>query len=335
MVKAQVLARRNDANTAPSPPDVDALTADWCKALDAGHASVDAARLYLKPDYLAVHSQKLEQERAEVVGLLRHLAHEQHRQGSLIRWLATPRHTRAMLSLPDEIDACVFDLDGVLTTSDALHAEAWADALDPFLLAHSHPRVFVPFDCRRDYEDHLAGRPRLQGLHSFLAARGLSLPEGKPDDPPGKETVAAIAARKNQALRARLDHEGIAAFETARSYLEAASTLGIRRAVVSASLNTPEMVERAGLSHLVEACVDGRSMRAGELEGRPAPDTVLEACSLLSVPPDRTASFETTGVGVRAARAAGVALVIGVERGGDMSGCDLTTHDLGALLKPR
>ena len=196
MVKAQVLARRNDANTAPSPPDVDALTADWCKALDAGHASVDAARLYLKPDYLAVHSQKLEQERAEVVGLLRHLAHEQHRQGSLIRWLATPRHTRAMLSLPEEIDACVFDLDGVLTTSDALHAEAWADALDPFLLAHSHPRVFVPFDRRRDYEDHLAGRPRLQGLHSFLAARGLSLPEGKPDDPPGTETVAAIAAQQ-------------------------------------------------------------------------------------------------------------------------------------------
>ena len=166
--------------------DADALAAEWCEALVAGHASLDAAALYLKPAELAVHNRRLEEDRAEAVPLLRRLARDQHERGFLVRWLATPRHTRAMLGLPDAIDACVFDLDGVLTTSDRLQAEAWADTLDPVLLAHAGPPThFVPFDRRHDYEEHLAGRPRVDGIHSFRAARGLSIPEGASSDAPG------------------------------------------------------------------------------------------------------------------------------------------------------
>ena len=126
---------------------MDTLAAEWCEALDSGHASLTAASLYLGKAELAAHARRLEDDRADAVSLLRGLASEQHRQGLLVRWLATPRHTRAMLGLPEGIDACVFDLEGVLTTSDTLQAEAWADTLDPLLLARAHPAGdFVPFD---------------------------------------------------------------------------------------------------------------------------------------------------------------------------------------------
>ena len=312
--------------------DVDSLAAEWCDALDAARASIDAASLYLKGAELAAHSRRLEQDRADAVPLLDDLARDQHRRGFLVRWLATPRHTRAMLGLPETIEGCVFDLEGVLTPSDTLQAEAWGDTLDPLLLARVNPsEQFVPFDRSLEYEEHLAAKPRLQGIHAFLAARGLSLPEGDPSDPPGIETVAALSAKKDQAVHVRLEREGIGAFEAAHGYLEAARLLGIRRAVVSASVHTRTMIEQAGLAQLVDAYVDGTSLAAG-LQGKPAPDTVLEACRRLGVPPSRTAAFETTAVGIRAARSAGAAFVVGVTRGGDVSAADVAVRDLAALF---
>src|SRR5262245_31888286 len=137
--------------------DVDSLAAEWCEALEAGHASIDAAGLYLKSDELAVHSRRLEADRAQAVPLLSDLARDQHRKGLLVRWLETPRHTRAMLGLAETIEACVFDLEGVLTTSDTLQADAWGDTLDPLLLARAKPSEhYVAFDRRREYEEHLA-----------------------------------------------------------------------------------------------------------------------------------------------------------------------------------
>ena len=130
-------------------------------------------------------------------------------------------------------------------------------------------------------------------------------------------------------MQRRLEHEGVAAFEAGRCYLEAARMLGIRRAVVSASVHTPAMMERAGLAELVDGCVDGNTIEAFELEGKPAPDTVLEACHLLDVPPARAASFETTAVGIEAARAAGMGFVVGV---GHVRGPDLAARELGALF---
>jgi beta-phosphoglucomutase-like phosphatase (HAD superfamily) len=314
-------------------PDVDTLAGEWCEALDSGHASLTAASLYFGSAELAGFSRRLEEDRVEAVNLLRELAREQHRKGLLVRWLATPRHTRAMLGLPEGIDACVFDLEGVLTTSDRLQAEAWADTLDPLLLARAHPAEhFVPFDRRGEYEEHFAARPRLEGIRNFLAGRGLSLAEGRPDEAPGTGSVAALAARKNEAVRQRLAHEGVAAFEAAYAYLEAARTLGIRLAVVSASSNAAAMLERAGLTPLVEVFVDGVAMEAGGFEGKPAPDTVLEACGRLGIPPGRTASFETTSVGVQASRAAGVAFLVGV--GPLQAHPDVAVHDLGTLFIP-
>src|SRR5262249_25316428 len=145
------------------------------------------------------------------------------------------------------------------------------------------------------------------------------------------ETIAALAARKDQAVRIRLEHEGVGAFEAAHSYLEATRLLGIRRVVVSASVHTRTMIERAGLSALVDAYVDGTSIAAG-LQGKPAPDTVLEACRRVDVAPARAAAFETTAVGVRAARSARVAVVVGVARGGDVGAANVTVRDLGALF---
>jgi HAD superfamily hydrolase (TIGR01509 family) len=313
-------------------PDVDTLAAEWCEALDAGRAALDAACLYLHGAELAAHTRRLEEDRAQAVPLLRDLARDQHRNGLLVRWLATPRHTRAMLSLPEAIDACVFDLEGVLTTSDALQAAAWAETLDPLLLARAaSPERFAPFDLGHEYEEHLAARPRLEGIRSFLAARGLSLPDGRPGEAPGIETVAALAARKEQAVRTRLEREGVRAFDVAHGYLEAARLLDIGRAVVSASTHARAMLERAGLGELVDVVVDGSSIAAG-MRGKPAPDTVLEACARLGVRPARAAAFETTAVGVRAARSAGLALVVGVARGGDVSASDVIVRDLGALF---
>jgi beta-phosphoglucomutase-like phosphatase (HAD superfamily) len=316
---------------------VDDLAADWCGALDAAHASLDAAALYLGAAELGVHSRRIEADRASAVALLRELAHEQHREGMIVSWLAVRQHSRAMLGLPNEIDACIFDLDGV-TTSEDVQAEAWGDTLDPLLLAHVGPHAqFVPFDRRHEYEEHLAARPRLQGIHSFLGGRGLSLPEGSLHDLPGTETVAAVSARKDEALRTRLDRESVAAFEASHAYIEAARTLGIRIGLVSASVHAEAMIERAGLKQLVDARVDGVSIETAALEGKPAPDTVLTACRLLGISPDRAASFETTVIGLQAAREAGVGFIVGIERYGELSSAqefppDVIVRDVGALF---
>jgi beta-phosphoglucomutase-like phosphatase (HAD superfamily) len=235
--------------------------------------------------------------------------------------------------------ACVFDLDGVLTTSAAVHAAAWAETLDSFLLqrAERGNRQFIPFDRRRDYEDHLAGRPRLGGVRSFLASRGIGLPEGNPGDEPGAETVWGLANRKNLALRQRLDREGVAAFAGSRCYLEAARIARLHPAVVSPSSNTATILERTGLAHLLEQRIDGNTMEAERLRGKPAPDTLVAACERLHVEPGESAAFETTPAGVTAARAAGFKFVVGVSRsdnGGALraSDADLVIDDLAELL---
>ena len=147
-----------------------------------------------------------------------------------------------MLGLPDGVVACVFDLDGVLTTSATMHALAWAETFDPFLLerAERSHREFVPFDRRTEYQVYIAGRPRLEGVRGFLGSRGIGLPEGDADDPAGAETMHALANRKNQVLQQHLDRQGVAAFSGSRFYLEAARSIGVHRAVVSASANTAE-----------------------------------------------------------------------------------------------
>jgi beta-phosphoglucomutase-like phosphatase (HAD superfamily) len=223
-----------------------------------------------------------------------------------------------MLGLPDAAQACVFDLDGVLTTSAEVHAESWAEALDPILLQRSGhvPRGFVPFDPQRDYEAFLAGRPRLPAARAFLASRGIELPEGSPDDPPTAATLHGLANGKQAALSRRMRAGGVRTFEGSLGYLEAARVLGLGRAVVSASANADEMLRLAGLDELIDVRIDASTLERDYLAPLPAPDTLLAACRALGVAPARTVAFETTTIGLEAARRAGMELTVGVARNG-------------------
>jgi beta-phosphoglucomutase-like phosphatase (HAD superfamily) len=318
---------------------LDTLAAQWWTAFDAAQSGLRAAGLYLRGGELGERSDGLSAERSQTVQLLQGLARDLHSDSRLLRLFASPAVTRRMLGLPSGVIACVFDLDGVLTTSASVHAAAWTETFDSFLLdrAERGGREFIPFDPRRDYEDHIAGRPRLNGVRAFLASRGISLPEGRADDPAGAPTVHGIANRKNQAMQQRLHRQGVAAFDASRCYLEASRMVGVHRAVVSASANTGTILERAGLAHLIEQRIDGTTIEAHQLRSKPAPDTLLAACQALHLEPGQTAAFETTPAGITAARAAGIKFVIGVDRSGytealRASDADLVVSDLAELL---
>lgn len=234
----------------------------------------------------------------------------------------------------------MFNLDGVLIGSAALHVAAWAETFDEFISARIERTggQFAPFNPLGDYPSHIHGKPRLEGVRAFLASRGISLPAGDPGDPPGTETVHGLANRKSAALTRRLDEQGVTAFQGSRRYLEAARDAGVHRAVVSASANTQTILDRAGLADLIEDCVDGNTMLAERLRGRPAPDTLLAACRQLGVEPERAAVFETSPAGVAAARAGGFGLVVGVDRTGRAevlraAGADLVVTGLTELLE--
>ena len=235
--------------------------------------------------------------------------------------------------------ACIFDLDGVLVASDALHVAAWSKAFDKLTLERTERTVghVKPFNPRTDYREHLQARPRLEGVRSFLASRGISLLEGDPHDPPEAETVYGLARRKQEALLRVIRERGVTAFEGSLYYLDFAQEVGVRTAVVSASANTRVLLERAGLSDRIEACIDGNAIVAERLHLEPAPDTLLAACGALRVEPRHAAAYETSVAGVRAARAAGVALVVGVDQGGQedallAAGADVVVQGLAELL---
>ena len=280
------------------------------------------------------------EERAQTIDQLHRLADDLHTDSPLLHWLDEPAGTRKLLGLPDGVSACVFDLDSVLTTSTTVHLAAWADAFDSFLLARAARQrdPFIPFDRDGDYQAYLAERPRLDGIRAFLASRGIRLPEGAPDDPPGGGDRARSRNRKMQALQHHLAREGVAAYIGSRCYLEAAHLVGIGRAVVSASANTTEILERAGLTHLIDQRIDADMIDSEQLAPKPAPDTLIAACRLLGVDPSEAADFETTPDGIHAARSAGFRLVIAVEREGTVDALhaakpDVVVNDLAQLLE--
>jgi HAD superfamily hydrolase (TIGR01509 family) len=285
--------------------------------------------------------QRLKREREEVEGLLAATARMAHVK--LVRPLTQPALLKAELGLPDQIDAITFDLDGVLAASDEVHFDAWADALDTFLTEHFvsasvHLAHLQRLSRRTDYEEHLRGKPRVEGVRAFLASRGLTLPEGTPDDPPDSATVHGLANRKDEALHRRLEHEGVSAYEASVRYLEAAAAAGLPCAVVSASAHTAAILDRAGIADLIDVRVDGEIMLSARLRPRPAPDALLAACAELGVQPAAAAAFETTESGVLAARSAGFAFVAGVTRTGrgavlGAAGADVVVDDLGELVE--
>jgi beta-phosphoglucomutase family hydrolase len=244
--------------------------------------------------------------------------------------------------LPEVIRACLFDLDGVLTPTAKVHAAAWKQTFDAYLQKRSEQtgEPFVPFDEVRDYDQYVDGRPRADGVRTFLASRGIELPEGSPDDPPDAETVQGLGNRKNETVLRLIREQGVRPYEGAVRYLHAVRDAGLRTAVVSSSANCQEVVRSAGLEDLLDAQIDGIVARRERLRGKPAPDTFLAGARALGVEPSAAAVFEDALAGVEAGRAGGFGYVVGVDRAGQAEalrqhGADVVVSDLADLLSDR
>jgi len=238
------------------------------------------------------------------------------------------------------IGACLFDLDGVLTRTAEIHAAAWKQVFNAFLSerAASSGEPLVPFDASGDYAAHVDGRPRADGVRAFLASRGISLPEGRPGDPPSAETVNGLANRKNVLVGRLIERQGVRAYEGSVRFLEAVRAAGLGCAVVTSSENAEAVLRAAGLEGIFDVQVDGVAVRELGLAGKPAPDEFLEAARRLGVAPARAAVFEDAVAGVAAGRAGGFGQVIGVDRAGRegelrAAGADVIVSDLAELLE--
>ena len=219
---------------------------------------------------------------------------------------------------PTDLDAVLYDLDGVLTDTASIHALAWKRTFDEFLErwaeAHDHP--FVPFRIDPDY---------------------LRWPDGDPDDPSDADTIHGLATRKNELFNAIVEEDGVDVFEGSVRFVEAMAEAGLRAAIVSSSRNAGPILERVGLAHHFEARVDGVVADELGLNGKPEPDTFLEGARRLGVEPARAVVVEDASAGVQAGRLGGFGLVIGIDRAGDAdrlleAGADVVVEDLAELL---
>jgi beta-phosphoglucomutase family hydrolase len=245
--------------------------------------------------------------------------------------------------LPSAIRACLFDLDGVLTDTASLHAAAWTEMFDGFLRARAAAEgaPFAAFDPVHDYRDYIDGKQRYDGVRSFLASRGIVLPEGSPGDPADAVpvTVSSLGNRKNELVLAMIHERGVQAYDGSVRFVHAVREAGLRRAVVSASANCREVLEAAGIADLFEVRVDGVVAEREHLRGKPAPDMFLAAARLVDVAPGEAAVFEDALAGVAAGRAGAFGLVVGVDRAGQADalrahGADIVVSDLAELLSP-
>ncbi|MGW3953616.1 HAD family hydrolase [Streptomyces sp. NPDC004752] len=240
------------------------------------------------------------------------------------------------LGLPDDILACLFDLDGVVTRTAVVHAAAWKETFDAFLRDRDGEH-FRPFDAAADYAEYVDGRPRADGVRTFLAARGIHLPEGHPDDPPDAATVRGLGNRKNRLLLAKIRTEGVEPYEGTLRYVEAVRAHGLRTAIVSASVNTVDVLRSIDAEHLFDVRVDGVVAAERGLPGKPHSDTFLAAARDLGVPPARAAVFEDALPGMEAGRSGRFGYVVGVDRVGRSDalyahGADVVVADLAELL---
>jgi beta-phosphoglucomutase family hydrolase len=241
--------------------------------------------------------------------------------------MADPR----AVGLPDQIRACLFDMDGVLTDTAHLHAAAWKQMFDAVLAKRGQP----PFT-ESDYDSYVDGKPRADGVRSFLASRGIELPEGEPDDPPGAETVHGLGNRKNELLLERIERDGVDTYPSSVDFVRRGRDAGLRTAVVSSSANTRDVLRRVGIEDLFDVRVDGVTAAELHLKGKPAPDTFLAAARQLGVDPKDAAVFEDALAGVQAGRDGRFGYVVGVDRVGQADalrahGADVVVRDLGEL----
>jgi len=237
--------------------------------------------------------------------------------------------TPPALGLPSGTRACLFDLDGVLTQTAKLHAAAWKRMFDDFLGQRSD-RPCVPFDVVHDYARYVDGKLRLDGARSFLASRGIEVPEEKLRD---------LAARKDDLLLEMLGRAPVETYEGSVRYVRAAREAGLRTAVVSSSKHCQQVLASAGIADLFDARIDGNVAAAEHLAGKPAPDTYLAAAAAVGVDPTQASVFEDAVSGVEAGRAGHFGYVVGIDRVGQAAelrrhGADVVVTDLATLMAP-
>ena len=242
-----------------------------------------------------------------------------------------------MLGLPDAITACLFDLDGVLTQTAKVHAAAWKQTFDEYLRQRDGAG-FKEFDAVADYDEYVDGKPRYDGVRSFLESRGIELPEGSPDDPPTADTICGIGNRKNDLVQKLIREQGVEVYEGSVRFVRAARDAGLRRAVVSSSANCQEVLIAAGIDDLFEARIDGLVADEQHLKGKPAPDTFLAGARAVGVEPAQATVFEDALAGVQAGRDGHCGYVVGVDLTGQAQalrehGATVVVKDLGELLE--
>jgi beta-phosphoglucomutase family hydrolase len=244
-----------------------------------------------------------------------------------------------VLGLPAGVTACLFDLDGVLTQTAKVHAAAWKQMFDEYLQrrAAEQGEPFKPFDAVEDYDEYVDGRPRYDGVRTFLASRDIELPDGSPSDPPAADTVAGLGNRKNEIMLRMIHEHGVEPYDGSVRYVRACVQAGLARAVVSSSTNCREVLRAAGIEDLFEEIVDGVVAEREHLAGKPAPDTFLSAGRALGAEPGQAAVFEDALAGVEAGRAGRFGCVVGVDRVGQADalrahGADVVVSDLAELL---
>jgi len=237
-----------------------------------------------------------------------------------------------------DLEAYIFDLDGVLTQTARLHAAAWKGMFDEFLRGRTAGTggEAAPFDEGDDYQAYVDGKPRAEGVTGFLASRGIELPPGDPADAPGRETVAGLGQRKNELFHRLLQEQGVEVYPPAVKMVRELRQLGKKVALVTSSRNGPLIMAAAGLDGLFDAVIDGNAAAERGLKGKPSPDIFLEASRLLSVSPEVAAIVEDAVAGVEAGVAGGFGCVLGVDRGGnrvrlEQAGADVVVSDLSRV----
>lgn len=234
-----------------------------------------------------------------------------------------------------DFDAALFDLDGVLTPTAEVHMRAWERMFTDYLNSRDDAAQQAPYQ-ESDYFDHIDGKPRYDGVRSFLASRGIELPEGDPSDSTGELTVCGLGNRKNDAFNAVLAQDGVAPYPGSLALLDALPE-HVRLAVVSSSKNAPAVLAAAGMAERFPVVVDGQVAVQEGLPGKPAPDTFAHAADRLGVPYEKCVVLEDAHSGVQAGAAGGFGLVIGVDRGAGAdalraSGAELVVSDLQELV---
>ncbi|MDW7773881.1 MAG: trehalose-phosphatase [Desulfobulbaceae bacterium] len=239
----------------------------------------------------------------------------------------------------DNIAAFILDMDGVVTDTAGLHALAWKRMFDEFLAHRTEQEGGSPqsFDPDKDYLDYVDGKPRYDGVKSFLSSRGIHLPFGDPADPPDRETVCGLGNRKNSYFLEILEKEEVSPYPSTVDFIKKGLDAGIRCALISASRNARKVLKAAKLENLFEVVIDGRTAEEMGLAGKPAPDIFLAAAEKLGVDPDRSVVVEDSQAGVQAGKTGDFAMVIGIERKHrddrlKRAGADLVVGDLAEVF---